>query len=566
MQASLEFGSEIEHACRWPDPLHWNQLNVAQRARSRRLLAMLRSAFGNHPRTLTLINAFSEGINLCNADVGVNTELQASNGFELVRQLTLEYSIRTRSEALSFRTALAGKSFALHGNETSASTIVTDTIRKIDFEMARYSKLLGTLSSRIDAAGLHVAEADLVAVLLRSLPDAVRTFCLHHTGGESYHAFRTTALRWEQQQRAFAEFHPKKNLYQVNQVEVSDESTAHYDMSASDGDGNWNLDAVGGVKCGTCGSTKHGTNACDVVDLSKLRCFKCQKFGHISANCPDRKKGKGDNKQVIKGKGKQKGKKGKGKGKGFGKKGKMNEVGYENDYDGTDMWWQDDGSWWEDQSWLETSQVWNGSWDESWDYAWNEGPESWDESWSWPAIEDQQPNAGAASSTQGVQSLVLSPLISEVFASVTTGLMFETDSSNESETVCSHFLCDETVFHVSVAGLQCLESNRLFCNCENCMIVSDDFGANLECCQLRNVRLNHFFNSLPPACFIFAPEFHEEPELIFVSDSESACSVVVDQPTNFGDEFDDSSDDETETDMCQCGIWILDGCMNRPLK
>ena len=76
--------------------------------------------------------------------------------------------------------------------------------------MARYSKLLGTLSSRIDATGLHVAEADLVAVLLRSLPEAVRTFCLHHTGGESYQAFRATALRWEQQQRAFAEFHPKK--------------------------------------------------------------------------------------------------------------------------------------------------------------------------------------------------------------------------------------------------------------------------------------------------------------------------------------------------------------------
>ena len=47
-------------------------------ARSRRLLAILRSAFGNHRRTLTLINAFSEGINLSNADVGVNAELQAS--------------------------------------------------------------------------------------------------------------------------------------------------------------------------------------------------------------------------------------------------------------------------------------------------------------------------------------------------------------------------------------------------------------------------------------------------------------------------------------------------------
>jgi len=167
---------------------------------------------------------------------------------------------------------------------------------------------------------------------------------------------------------------------------------------------------------------------------------------------------------VIKGKGKQKGKKGKGKGKGFGKKGKMNEVGHENDYDGTDMWWQDDGSWWEDQSWFETSQVWDGNWDESWDYAWIEGQESWDESWSWPAIEDQQPTAGAASSTQGIQSLVLSPLISDVFASFATGLTVETDSSNESETVCSHFSCDETVFHVSLLGLQCLESNRLFCN------------------------------------------------------------------------------------------------------
>ena len=126
MQASLEFGSEIEHACRWPGPLHWNQLAVLQRARSRRLLAILRSAFGNHPRTLTLINAFSEGINLCNADVGVNAELQASNGFELVRQLTLEYSIRTRSEPLSFRTALAGK--LLHCMETKRVQ-VTDLVR-----------------------------------------------------------------------------------------------------------------------------------------------------------------------------------------------------------------------------------------------------------------------------------------------------------------------------------------------------------------------------------------------------------------------------------------------------
>ena len=228
-------------------------------------------------------------------------------------------------------------------------------------------------------------------------------------------------------------------------------------MSASDGDGNWTLDAVGGTKCGTCGSRKHRTHACD-ADLSKLKCFKCQKFGHISVNCPERKKGKGDGK-VIKGKGKQKGKKG--KGKGFGKKGKMNEVSYESEYDGADMWWYDDGSWWEDQSWLETSQVWDGSWDESWDNAWNEGQDAWTESWSWPAIEDQKPESGAGGTAQGVQSLVLSPLISEVFAEFSTGLFVTTASASE----CSHFSTTETLFETSTRGLQCLDGNRVFCNC-----------------------------------------------------------------------------------------------------
>lgn len=61
--------------------------------------------------------------------------------------------------------------------------------------------------------------------------------------------------------------------------------------------------------------------------------------------------------------------------------------------------------------------------------------------------------------TQGVQSLVLSRLISEMFASFSTGLLLETEASDVFDEVCSHFSNDETVFHVSMAGLQCLESN-----------------------------------------------------------------------------------------------------------
>ena len=216
----------------------------------------------------------------------------------------------------------------------------------------------------------------------------------------------------------------------------------------------------------------------------------------------------------------------------------MNEVGYDEEWDSADMWWHDDGSWWEDQSWYETAQVWNDSWNESWDSTWHEGQETWDESWSWPAVEDQSQNSTAGGQTQGVQSLVLSPLISEMFSGFSTSLTLETEISDAFDDVCSHFSTDETVFHVSIAGLQCLESNRLFCTCQNCMTISDDFAANMECCQLRNVRLKLFFNRLPPACFISEPEFFISGEFVPFSDSESACSVVMD--TMFGDEFDDS--------------------------
>ena len=49
-----------------------------------------------------------------------------------------------------------------------------------------------------------------------------------------------------------------------------------------------------------------------------------------------------------------------------------------------------------------------------------EASETWDESWSWPAIEDGAVEGNA----QGIQSLALSSLISDVFANGFTGFGF----------------------------------------------------------------------------------------------------------------------------------------------
>jgi hypothetical protein len=41
------------------------------------------------------------------------------------------------------------------------------------------------------------------------------------------------------------------------------------------------------------GKSKDSTSQTGKKDLSKIKCFKCQKKGHYASQCPDKKKGKG---------------------------------------------------------------------------------------------------------------------------------------------------------------------------------------------------------------------------------------------------------------------------------
>ena len=207
-QASLEFSAEITQAARWHGVIYWSMLTGDQRNRSTRLLAILRSAFTTHPRTMMLVSAFVEGVHLHGQGIGHENEDmrgQSANGYELLRQLTLEYSLRTRAEALSLRSLFASRSYVLSASETSASSLVSDVIRRIDLEAAKFSRLISTLPAGVDVTGLSLPDADLLVVLLKSLPQEVRSFCLHHASGESYAAYREAARRWEQQQRLFVE-------------------------------------------------------------------------------------------------------------------------------------------------------------------------------------------------------------------------------------------------------------------------------------------------------------------------------------------------------------------------
>ncbi|CAK9087582.1 CCHC-type domain-containing protein [Durusdinium trenchii] len=247
-QASLQFGTEILQASRWSTPIRWSSMTLVMRSRSMRLLAILRSTFMGHPRSATLIHAFMEGVDIqaMTSDGSAGT---SANGYELLRQLTQEYSSRTRNEALVFRTALASKSFVLTAQETSPSSLVSDTVRRIELEAARYQRLLSTLPSTVDAVGLQVSEADLLMVLVRSLPETVRNYVLHHAEGESYQAYRSAACRWEQQQRMFTDLVPLggKKVSQVthHKEEQQQQQGAEW-FDLSENDENWFVDELQG--------------------------------------------------------------------------------------------------------------------------------------------------------------------------------------------------------------------------------------------------------------------------------------------------------------------------------
>ena len=84
--------------------------------------------------------------------------------------------MRSRAEALTVRASLASKSFTLSSSETSPGSIVSDTIRRMDFECFRFSKLIATLPSHVDSTGLSLPEADMLLMLLKSLPISVRDY------------------------------------------------------------------------------------------------------------------------------------------------------------------------------------------------------------------------------------------------------------------------------------------------------------------------------------------------------------------------------------------------------
>ena len=156
----------------------------------------------------------------------------------------------------------------------------------------------------------------------------------------------------------------------------------------------------------------------------------------------------------------------------------MNEVSEE---ENPECWNEDD--WWYDES-RGVSQVWESEESQEW----------WSEDWSGSRKDHRQHQQ-----QQPVQSLILSPLVHDIFpphvTDFQTGLFLEDDSVSDSvetrdETECGTLSCmSVSILHVSEGSC-----NRLFCQCDECVLRAKCFSQAACAERLRDERMRNLFS------------------------------------------------------------------------
>jgi len=121
----------------------------------------------------------------------------------------------------------------------------------MDYEAARFSRLLGTLPMQVDTTGPKLADSDMLVVLLKSLPEAVNNYVLHHSSADTYESYRNAAMRWEEQHRLFSDFESTGTGKKLNSLEGN---TGYYSLE------EFGVDTVEG-RCGKCGR-RHTAGSC----------------------------------------------------------------------------------------------------------------------------------------------------------------------------------------------------------------------------------------------------------------------------------------------------------------
>ena len=205
------------HPCRSPE----------QVMRSKRLFHILQQQF----------TGYSKIENLVRSQISA-TGITDSNGFELLRLIRKEFSLMSRTEALSYREQ------CLKFRVKRSTEHLLDIIREVEAEIESFHAMLDASVIVHQLGDVRISEGDQFLLYLRNLPSKVQEFLQLHQNA-------TTVLQLK--------------------LGVQD----YYIRTRVQGD---------------LGSVHVAQPVQKAGDLKDKTCFNCGKKGHLAENCPEPKK------------------------------------------------------------------------------------------------------------------------------------------------------------------------------------------------------------------------------------------------------------------------------------
>ena len=249
-------------------------LSPDQMARSQRLLYLLKNAFQS---STTRVMNLTRNLELSGQEL---------TGYEMLRQIRLEFSLKTRSEALSLRGDVLRATFK---NDN-----LLDLLRQIESKLLEYKQLLGTFPNPGLVIDLAIPESDIYLMTLRSLPNDVRSFAQLH-GGETLSELRSAVEKYHTRTRVLGDLQPTSRVASAVDGGKGKGKGKHGEKG-KDGDAK-GKGKEKGVKGKGKGKNSRSPSR-EPVDKEKAKkqglCFECGKPGHMASKCPEKKKGKHD--------------------------------------------------------------------------------------------------------------------------------------------------------------------------------------------------------------------------------------------------------------------------------
>ena len=194
--------------------------------RSKRLFHILQQQFVGYSKIENLIRSRISA-----------TGITESNGFELLRLIRKEFSLMSRTEALSYREMCL--KFRVKRTEH-----LLDIIREVESEIESFHAMLDASVIVHQLGDVRISEGDQFLLYLRNLPSKVQEFLQVH-----------------------------RNAVTVQQLKTGVQD--YYIRTRVQGD---------------LGSVHVAQPVAAKVDLKDKTCFNCGKKGHLAENCPEPKK------------------------------------------------------------------------------------------------------------------------------------------------------------------------------------------------------------------------------------------------------------------------------------